>query len=117
MSDTWPNLWIIIYCTQLSVGRLIRLKYDDIIEHSFNIDQQWRQKELCIELTVPIEQILKRRREMYPDDIYLFQSHSTRVKFPPRPVTVIAFNTALRKAGSTIPGPTVSSSSAKLITG
>jgi integrase len=104
-----------IYYTQLSVGSLIRLKYDDISDNSFNTGKRGRLEELRIESTAPIKQILERRRKRYPDDIYVFQSHSNHV--PPRQVTVIAFNAALRKAGATRPGLPVSSSSAKYITG
>ena len=117
ISDTWSDLWVMIYYTQLSVGRLIRLKYDDISDNSFNTGKRGRLEELRIESTAPIKQILERRRKRYPDDIYVFQSHSNRVKKSPRPVTVIAFNAALRKAGATRLGQPVSSSSAKYITG
>lgn len=117
ISDTWSDLWVMIYYTQLSVGSLIRLKYDDISDNSFNTGKRGRLEELRIESTAPIKQILERRRKRYPDDIYVFQSHSNRVKKSPRPVTVIAFNAALRKAGATRPGLPVSSSSAKYITG
>lgn len=82
ISDTWSDLWVMIYYKQLSVGRLIRLKYDDISDNSFNTGKRGRLEELCIESTAPIKQILKRRRKQYPDDIYVFQSHSNRVKSP-----------------------------------
>lgn len=111
ISDAWSDLWVMIYYTQLSVGRFIRLKYDDISDNSFNTDIRGRLEELCIELTAPIKQILMRRRRRYPDDIYAFQNYSNRVKKSPRPVTVIEFNKVLRKAGATRPVLPVSSSS------
>lgn len=115
ISDTWSNLWVLVFYTRMSVGRLIDLQYKDIDGHSLLLREHGRLKEQCIELTTPVEQILERRRKQSPDDIYVFQSHSNRVKISPRPVTVIAFNAALRKASRNMPGLKMSSSSARSV--
>ncbi|KAE9756539.1 hypothetical protein GP728_15085 [Enterobacteriaceae bacterium TzEc084] len=65
--------------------------------------------------TPPVEAMIARRRERYPEDVYLFQSHSNRVKYHRRPVTIIAFNAALRRAARSLPDVNVSSSSARNI--
>ncbi|MDV1094448.1 hypothetical protein RZQ20_19490, partial [Raoultella ornithinolytica] len=63
----------------------------------------------------PVEAMIARRRERYPEDVFLFQSHSNRVKYHRRPVTIIAFNAALRRAARSLPDVNVSSSSARNI--
>lgn len=51
----------------------------------------------------------------YPGDVFLFQSHSLRVKANARPVTVIAFNATLKKAAQGVTCKTVSSKNALYI--
>ncbi|WP_438436234.1 hypothetical protein [Klebsiella pneumoniae] len=79
------------------------------------IRKQGHLKELRVKSTPPVEAMIARRRERYPEDVYLFQSHSNRVKYHRRPVTIIAFNAALRRAARSLPDVNVSSSSARNI--
>ncbi|WP_270455349.1 hypothetical protein [Klebsiella quasipneumoniae] len=116
ISDTWADLWALIYYTGLSVGRLLALRYEDISGDLMLIREHGRLKALRIELTPPVMTILNRRRGKYPEDVFVFQSHSNRVKNKCRSVTVIAFNTALRNAAKSIPEMSVSSRSARKVT-
>ncbi len=52
---------------------------------------------------------------MYPQDIFVFQSHSNRVKNKYSPVTIIAFNAALRKVSKLATGEVVSSKNARKV--
>ena len=113
ISDTWSDLWALIFYTNLSVGRLLALRFDDIDGDSMLIRAQGRLKALRIELSLTAMAMIDRRRERHPEDIFVFQSHSNRVKSENRPVTVIAFNTALKRAGKLLPGVSVSSRSAR----
>ena len=113
ISDTWADLWALIFHTGLSVGRLLALRHDDTDGESILLREQGRLKALRVELTPPAIAIIERRRERYPEDVFVFQSHSNRVKYECRPVTLIAFNTALGRAAKSLPGVTVSSSSAR----
>ncbi|MFM4258989.1 hypothetical protein AB8S16_28370, partial [Klebsiella pneumoniae] len=79
------------------------------------INQRGAGQELRVKSTPPVEAMIARRRERYPEDVYLFQSHSNRVKYHRRPVTIIAFNAALRRAARSLPDVNVSSSSARNI--
>ncbi|HIF0474181.1 TPA: hypothetical protein ACXYQW_005328 [Klebsiella pneumoniae] len=115
MSDTWADLWALIFYTRLSAGRLLSLRYDDINGCSIMIREPGHLKALRVELTPPAIAIIVRRRERYPEDIFVFQSHSNRVKYECRPVTLIAFNSALRQAAKSLPDVNVSSSSARNI--
>lgn len=116
MSDTWADLWALIFYTRLSAGRLLSLRYDDIDGCSILLREQGRLKALRVELTPPAIAIIDRRRESYPGDVFVFQSHSNRVKNKCRPVTLIAFNAALRRAAKSLPKVSVSSSSARYVT-
>ena len=113
ISDTWADLWALIFHTGLSVGRLLALRHDDTDGDSILLREQGRLKALRVELTPPAIAIIERRRERYPEDVFVFQSHSNRVKYECRPVTLIAFNTALGRAAKSLSGVTVSSGSAR----
>lgn len=115
VSDTWSDLWAVIFYTGQSVGRLIDLRYADVEKGSAYLREKGRIKAKRIELSAPVCAILERRRVTYPQDIFVFQSHSNRVKSQCSPVTIIAFNAALRRAGEALPLSTVSSKKAQNI--
>ena len=116
ISDTWADLWVLIFHTSLSAGRLLALRYDDIENDSILIRERGRLKALRVKIPPRGMAMITRRRERHPEDIFVFQSHSNRVKNECRPVTLIAFNAALRHASKSLPAVTVSSSSARNIT-
>ncbi|NAU10393.1 hypothetical protein EE090_22585 [Klebsiella pneumoniae] len=97
------------------IANFATVPYDDIDDGLILIRKQGHLKELRVESTPPVEGIIARRRERYPEDVFLFQSHSNRVKYQRRPVTIIAFNAALRRAARSLPDVNVSSSSARNI--
>ncbi|EPP4977092.1 MULTISPECIES: site-specific integrase [Klebsiella] len=113
ISDTWADLWALIFHTSLSAGRLLSLRYDDIDGNSILIRERGRLKALRVEIPPTVMAMIARRRERHPEDIFVFQSHSNRVKNECRPVTLIAFNTALNRAAKSLSGVTVSSGSAR----
>ena len=115
ISDTWAYLWALIFHTGLSAGRLLDLRYVDIEAGSIVIRKQGRLKALRVESSPPVVAMIARRRERYPEDVFLFQSHSNRVKYQRRAVTIIAFNAALRLAARSLPDVKVSSRSARNI--
>ena len=115
ISDTWSDLWALTFYTGASAGRLIALRYDHVDDNAMLLQGSRHLKALCVELSPPAVAILNRRREKYPDDIFVFQSHSNRVKYERRPVTLIAFNTALGRAAKPLSDVTVSSSSARKV--
>ena len=115
ISDTWSDMWALIFYTGLSVGRLIDLRYTDIESETAYLREKGRLKAKQIELSAPVCTILERRRMMYPQDIFVFPSHSNRVKNKYSPVTIIAFNAALRKASKLATGEVVSSKNARKV--
>lgn len=95
----------------MSIGKLLSLRFEDVsgvesLKISGNIN---------LLTDNPVKQIIKKRRELYPDDIFLFQSHSNRVKSIAKPVTVIAFNQALKSVAKYVTKKNVSSSSARRV--
>ncbi|MEC5279072.1 hypothetical protein RYZ69_26240, partial [Klebsiella pneumoniae] len=81
ISDTWADLWALTFHTGLSAGRLLSIRYDDIDGDLIVIRKQGHLKELRVKSTPPVEAMIARRRERYPEDVFLFQSHSNRVKY------------------------------------
>lgn len=113
ISDTWSDLWVFLCLVPLSVGQVINLKHRSFDGKYLNLEKGARFKSVQVEAPPLICELIQRRRERYPDDIYIFQSHSNRVKFQGRPVTVIAFNRALKKAAKFVTDDVVSSKSAR----
>ena len=113
ISDTWSDLWVFLCLVPLSVGQVINLKQRSFDGKYLNLEKGARFKSVQVETPPLICELIQRRRERYPDDIYIFQSHSNRVKFQDKPVTVVAFNQALKIASKGVTGKTVSSKSAQ----
>lgn len=112
VSDTWADLWVSIYYTQLSVGKLVVLRFEDISESGLPL-KKFGINQLLAEN--PVKHVIQKRRKLYPDDEFIFQSHSNRVKSIAKPVTVTAFNQALRDCAKYIINKNVSSSSARRV--
>lgn len=112
ISDTWADLWLLLSLTQAKVTPLLHCRYQDWTGDSVILPAcgTFPAKRLTLSPTARV--IIGQRRSRYPNDIFLFQSHSLRVKATARPVTVIAFNMALKKAAQGITHKTISSKSA-----
>ncbi|HGF0768068.1 TPA: hypothetical protein ACJI8J_002754 [Kluyvera georgiana] len=113
ISDTWSDLWVFLCLVPVSVGQVISLKHRGFDGKYLVLEKGERFKRTQIEAPPLICELIQRRRERYPDDIYIFQSHSNRVKFKEKPVTVIAFNRALKFASKDVTDAIVTSKSAK----
>lgn len=114
ISDTWADLWLMLGLTQASVTQLLRCRHQDVRGKVLVLPAHGRFAERHLSLTPTARVIILHRRQRHPDDEFLFQSHSLRVSATARPVTLIAFNTALKKAARGITHKTVSSKSARL---
>ncbi len=116
ISDTWADLWFLLNLTQVHITQLLRCCYLDWWGDVLVLPAYSTFAEKRIALSPTARVIIGQRRSRYPNDAFLFQSHSLRVKACARPVTVIAFNMALKKAAQGITCKTVSSKSALCIT-
>lgn len=97
-SDTWSDFWEFLCYTHLHPSQVLKIKIEDINKKNIKIPTSGKFPEVIIPLNNETNRIVIRRKIRYPNDIYLFQSHSNRVKLFNRPITLIAFNRALRKA-------------------
>lgn len=116
ISDTWADLWMVLFLIHSQCSRIIKIRYSDIREDRLHLPgtQRFLPKKMLINSRV--KYILKRRKESNPDDIYVFQSRSNRVKFKVKPVTAIAMNMAIKKAASSVTDKNVSMKSALNVT-
>lgn len=114
-SDTWADLWLLLNLTRARVTQLLQCSFRDIQKDVLLLPAYSVFAEKRIPLSPTARVIIAQRRKRYPNDFYLFQSHSPRVRATARPVTVIAFNTALKIVARTITHKTVSSKSALCI--
>ena len=98
ISQTWRDLWNFLPCITLSARQTLVLTFAD-----------------CGHLILPdaARDLITQRRTQFPEDAYLFQSHSNRVKHQIRPVTLVAFNQALRIAAAEVTDKNVSSKCAR----
>lgn len=115
ISDTWADLWVLLNLTKVRVTPLIRCRYQEVQEDILVLPAHsvFAPKRIILSPTARV--IIMQRRRRYPHDDFVFQSHSLRVRATARPVTVIAFNTALKKAAQGITQKAVSSKSALLV--
>lgn len=102
VSSTWADLLLAQYLLKIDIGRLIRLRFDDVYGVILIVPESCRFHRKIIRLPEIIIKMIRDRKEAYPGDIYIFQSHSNRVKSKIQPVTVTAFNYALRQATNEI---------------
>lgn len=109
ISDTWADLWGCLHYLPVGIGRVRMLRYTNLVGSNLTFEQRGRLKEINIIAPSPVRNIILRRREIYPDDVYVFQSHSNRVKAEEKPVTVVAFNRALKLASSGVTTKNVTS--------
>ena len=109
ISDTWADLWVCLHYLPVGIGRVRMLRYTNLVGSNLTFEQRGRLKEINIIAPSPVRNIILRRREIYPDDVYVFQSHSNRVKAVEKPVTVVAFNRALKLASSGVTTKNVTS--------
>ncbi|ENU1633116.1 hypothetical protein ACE6ZM_003199 [Salmonella enterica] len=114
ISETRADLWTLLCLTRTMITRLIHLKYQDIHDDEIVLPGHGKFAEKRLSPSPTIRKIVVQRRAGFPDDIYLFQSHSNRVKAVARPVTLIAFNRALKKASMGVTDKIISSKSAYL---
>lgn len=86
------------------------LRYTNLVGSNLTFEQKGRLKEINIIAPSPgTEHNFTEKRKFILMMIYVFQSHSNRVKAKKNPVTVIAFNRALKKASAGVTDTIVTS--------
>lgn len=116
ISDTWSDIWTTLYLSQAKPVQLLGARFDDVQNGMLVFGATKGLKERHIDLNPGVKNIILSRMEKYPGDTFLFQSHTNRTKASPRPVTLVAFNMALKKASLGVTKKIVSSKSAFQLT-
>jgi hypothetical protein len=116
-STTWADLWIALFMLKAECKRVICIKYSDIENNLLHLSATPKFAKRIVKLNDVVCNLIQRRKELYPDDIYVFQSKSNRVKGNVKPVTATAMNMALKEAAKHITGKNVSMKSALNIIG
>lgn len=112
LSDSWADLWMMLYTTGVPVSRVLKLKYSDVTGDMVFFESNGRFKDMFLNLNIKLKKLIEVRAKRYPNDIYIFQSHSNLKKSHPYPLTLIAFNRALKIASEKVTCKIVSSKSA-----
>ena len=113
ISDTWADLWMLLKLTNEKPTRLLKLTYIDESKGVLTFKDKNAILKQAIKLNFEARQLIRARYRRYPDDIYVFQSHSNRKKYVASPVTLVAFNNALKLVSQRITDKKVSSKSAR----
>ncbi|MEW5494390.1 hypothetical protein ABGT23_01880 [Enterobacter cloacae] len=111
-SETWADLWLTLFLLRAESSRVICIRYSDIDGDILSLSATPRFPQRYIRLGSFLRQIFQRRKENNPDDAFIFQSKSNRVKGLHRPVTTIAMNMALKDAARSITEKNISMASA-----
>ncbi|EPL4527043.1 hypothetical protein QCK34_004461 [Enterobacter asburiae] len=106
-SQAWADLWYMLHLTGMMAVRLIHLCHEDVRGDSIHFPTRCRFSARVVPLTPPVRALIVRRRRDFPQDVWIFQSHSARVRSRPGPVTFIAFSQAIRHEGRGVVARTV----------
>ncbi len=83
-SDDYAHIWAIGVNVALRISDLLSLTYEDIQHNSqgpyIEIKEIKTGKDRLIQMNQQSMEIVTHRRTIYPDDIYLFQTHGNRGK-------------------------------------
>lgn len=116
ISSTWGDLWITLFFLGAENCRVISIRYSDIKGNTLKLPETPRFPSKKITIHETLLQIFKSRKASNPNDVYVFQSKSNRVKGNTKPVTAIAMNMALKKAAKGVTPKNVSMKSAQKVT-
>jgi len=115
ISGTWSDLWLSLFLLRIDSGSVVSIKYSDIQGDILHLNGTKKFPKKSIKVEKGFLELVERRKNKNPTDVYIFQSRSNRVKSLTRPVTVIAMNMAIKKASDDIIDKNVSMKSASKI--
>ncbi|WP_413728486.1 tyrosine-type recombinase/integrase [Sodalis sp. RH19] len=99
-TDVYHDIFALDLNFALRISDLLALRFDDVIgKNVFSVPEGKTGKVRQIQVNDVAKDIINRRRSLYPDDIYLFQSHSNRCKAIPAPVRRESVAAAFKRAG------------------
>ena len=102
--DLYGDIWRIGVNLSLRISDLLAIRFEDLDFESLNFTlvEGKTQKLRHIRLNNTALSLINKRREQYPDDIYLFQVHSNRTSKVIKPVSRISVARAFKDIGDRI---------------
>ncbi len=79
-NETYACAWTLNFNLALHISDLLALTYKDVTGMGIRITEGKTKKARVIPINGKAREIINRRRAAYPEDIFLFQSRSNRVK-------------------------------------
>ena len=96
----YADIWKIGGNLGLRIGDLLDIKFDDLNleDRTLSIVEGKTKNPKAMRLNEVVINLVSKRRHQWPDDIYLFQSHSNRAA-KDQPVTSVSVGRAFKKTG------------------
>ena len=111
---TFADAWALNLNLALRISDLLALTFDDVAGNVVTIKEKKTGKLKVFPINNRAREIISRRRAAYPEDVFLFQSKSNRVKNQPaRAITREAASRAFSEAGEMVTEKNISSHSAR----
>ena len=113
-NETFADAWALNLNLALRISDLLALTFDDVAGNVVTIKEKKTSKLKVFPINNRAREIISRRRAAYPEDKFLFQSKSNRVKNqPPRAITRESASRAFSEAGEMVTEKNISSHSAR----
>ena len=95
----YADVWKVGVNMSLRIGDLLNLKYEDfdIENRTLKLYEQKTKKSKSIRLNKTVIEIFNNRKELYPNDIWLFQVHSNRMNY--KPISRVSVSRVFKEAG------------------
>ena len=100
-SPDYADIWIFGLNVSLRITDLLSLQYGafDLEKRQLVLVEQKTGKSREVRLNDGAMQIINKRRKMYPEDIFLFQTHSNRAKHLKKPISRVAVAQKFKAVG------------------
>lgn len=101
-SQLYADIWKVGCNMGLRIGDLLALKFADLdlSDRSLKLIESKTSKKKTVRLNTAVIEIVSRRRNEYPDDIWLFQVHSNRARN--KPVSQRTVSKMFKEAGDMV---------------
>ncbi|HFR4131379.1 tyrosine-type recombinase/integrase [Raoultella ornithinolytica] len=113
-NETYADAWALNLNLALRISDLLALTYKDVAGMEIRITEGKTKKARVIPINEKARDIINRRHAAYPEDVFLFQSRSNRVKnLAARPVSRESASRAFSEAGEMVTDKNIGTHSAR----
>jgi integrase len=102
--DLYADIWRIGVNLSLRISDLLAIRFADLnlVNHLYTLVEGKTKKVRHVRLNPTALSLIRKRREQYPDDIYLFQVHSNRTAGFVKPVSRVSVARVFKDIGDRI---------------